>query len=106
MTWFVWGLIALAMVLYGFGDYISKLYANSNLTWFAFLATLLYSIVSVVWLVALKEYNHLSILGTVWSVLYAIVTVAVATLGFHEALTLGQMFGVVLGIIAIYFLSA
>jgi hypothetical protein len=105
MTFFVWLIVALAMVLYGFGDYLSKLYSNTGSNWLAIWAVLLYSVVSVLWLVALKEYNSLSILGTVWSVLYAIVSIGVAIIAFHEPLVFRQIVGICLGILSIYFLS-
>lgn len=106
MSFFVWLLVILAMILYAFGDYFSKIYSNSNSGWSAILAVVLYSIVSVVWLTALKEYNSLSILGTIWSVLYALVSVGLAVIVFHEPLMARQIIGICFGIISIYFLSS
>lgn len=106
MTLYVWGLVLLAMILYGFGDYCSKIYSNAGGNWLAILAIALYSIVSVVWLIALKEYNSLSVLGTIWSVFYAVVTVGLAILVFHEPLTARQMIGIFFGIVSIYFMSS
>jgi multidrug transporter EmrE-like cation transporter len=105
MTTSVFILVLIAMMFYGFGEYFSKLFANVSSSKFAFLAILFYILTSCCFLPALKKFNSLSALGTVWNVGYTMITLGIGILIFHEPLTTLQILGIILGFIAIILLS-
>ncbi|MGD0577224.1 MAG: hypothetical protein ABSA74_04065 [Candidatus Staskawiczbacteria bacterium] len=94
-----------AMVFYGFGEFFSKMFANTSLSKFGFLALLFYTFNAVCFLPAIKKFNSLSILGTIWNICYVIITLFIGIFIFGESLTTLQIIGVIFGIVAIILLS-
>jgi multidrug transporter EmrE-like cation transporter len=105
MTTDVFILVLIAMVFYGFGEYFSKMFANTSLPRFVFLSLISYLFTAACWLPAIKKFNSLSVLGTIWNVSYVIITLSIGRFVFHEPLTILQIIGIILGFIAIVLLS-
>lgn len=97
--------ILLAMVFYGFGEYYAKIYANTDNFRFAFVAWVGYSLNALLFFPAIKAYNSLSILGTIWNLSYVIITICIGIFIFGEHLTNIQLLGIFFGIMSIVFLS-
>lgn len=105
MTTTVFLILIVAMVFYGFGEFFSKMFANTSLSKFGFLALLFYTFNAVCFLPAIKKFNSLSILGTIWNICYVIITLFIGIFIFGESLTTLQIIGVIFGIVAIILLS-
>ena len=93
------------MIFYAFGEYFSKRYANTSLKHFGFLAVFLWSFNSFCFLPAISKFNSLSILGTIWNLLYVFITLFIGLVIFKEPITTIQTIGLVLGVIAIILLT-
>jgi multidrug transporter EmrE-like cation transporter len=105
MTISVFLILLVAMVFYGFGEFFSKMFANTSLSKFGFLALLFYMLNASCFLPAIKKFNSLSILGTIWNIGYMIITLFVGIFIFGESLTTLQIIGIIFGIISIVLLS-
>lgn len=105
MTANVWLLVALAMLFYAGGEYMSKCYANAPAPGKFALAILLYMLNAMLFLPALNRFNSLSRLGTVWNLAYIMVTLVLAVAVFHEALTVRHWVGIVLALVSVWLLS-
>ena len=57
------------------------------------------------WLPAIKEYNHLTILGTIWNIGAMLCTVFVGTIIFQEKTSLIHWIGVLVAFIACILLN-
>lgn len=99
----VWLLIS--VVLYGFGEYFSKLWAmkpNINTT----LIIVGVSVLSLLaWLPALLHRNQISIMGTIWLLLATMATVFVGVVLFHEKITPIEWAGIIMALMALAFLG-
>jgi len=97
--------IVIGMIFYIIGEYYAKKYANISLRYFGAISLFGYSIGTVCWLGALSKYNSLSILGTMWNVLYIIITLVMGIVIFKESITTIQIVGLFFAFIAIILLS-
>ena len=93
------------MVFYAVGEYYSKKYANTSMAQFGAIAWAGYAINAFCFLPALSKYNSLSILGTIWNLLYVIITLLIGLAIFKEPITTTQMIGLGVAFIAIVLLS-
>lgn len=103
MTVTLW--IIIAMIFYTIGEYYSKKYANTSLKSFGVIALIGYLVNAFCFLPALSKMNSLTVLGTIWNVLYVIITLVIGLVIFRETITTTQMIGVGLGFISIILLS-
>jgi multidrug transporter EmrE-like cation transporter len=86
--------------LVGVGDYFSKVCAN-NPTFPNYLYPILfYLLASIMWVMAIIQYNKMSVLGSIWGFACSALYLIVAFFIFHESLTNKQIIGLVLGIIS------
>jgi uncharacterized membrane protein len=90
----------IAMVFYSIGEVLSKKYANTGSINFGILAVLAYTIVSTIWLLALRIKNSVAILGTMWDLFYIIIGIFVGLIVFREQLNVYNYIGLVLSIVA------
>lgn len=97
--------VVLAMVFYTLGEWSSKLYANTHRAGYVVLGMLGYGLNALLFFPALKHWNSLSMLGTIWNTLYAVITLVLALGVFHEAITIRQMVGLAFALVAIILLS-
>lgn len=99
-------LVCVSLVFYSFGEYYSKVWSlrsvwNSPVAWaMAFVVIFCYAMSGVAWLPALREHGQLSALSAVWSCLSIIICVAIGTIIFKEHLTIRQVIGLILALIA------
>jgi multidrug transporter EmrE-like cation transporter len=103
MTLILW--IAFGMISFGVGEYFSKKYADTSLKSFGIFAWFGWIISSFCFLPSITRYNSLSILGTMWNILYVLITLSVGLIIFREPVTTTQAIGLVLGVIAIVLLT-
>ena len=95
-----------SMCFYGIGEWASKKWSLSiNANRYLFLLFFGYMMNVVCWLPALKSHGSISILGTIYSTLYTIMTIVVGTLIFGEAVSIKQWIGISFAILAIGLLS-
>lgn len=92
------------MIFYGLAEFLSKKYANTCNYKFALASILAYVVVSVLWLPSLQAKNSLAILSTVWTILYTIIGVFIGIFIFKEQLNAYNYVGIILALIALYFL--
>ena len=97
--------IIVGMIFYTIGEYYAKKYANTSLKSFGFASLIGYFICTCCFLPALSKYNSLSILGTIWNLLYLIITLFLGIIVFKETLTTVQIVGIGFGFIAIILMS-
>lgn len=97
--------IVIAMGFYFCGEIFAKWFANSPSPKNAILAMLFYTLNTACFLPALTKFNSLSILGTIWSVCYVIITITIGVFIFHEPLTTIKIIGLIFGLISIILLS-
>lgn len=105
MTFTVALIVLVASIFYGFGEYYSKVYANTASMKALFTALGFYNLTCLCWFPALKRLNSLTVLGTIWNISYAIITIVLGVVIFGETLTVLQIIGIILGIGAIICLS-
>ena len=86
-------------------DILAKQFAITGKYSFALLSITGFIAANVAWLISLRTGAELGKGAVLFSVLSAIGAVLVATLFYHEKVTLPQIVGLVLGIVAIAFLS-
>ena len=98
-------LIFIAMVFYGFGEYSSKMYANTTDNRYGIMAMLGYIVTAFCFLPTIIRYNSLTILGTIWNILYVLITLFIGLVVFKEPVTTTQAIGIVLGIVSIVLLT-
>ena len=102
-TYLLW--IALSSIFYALGECLSKLYALHQNKWTAFGVMLSYAICSLLWLPAIVEKKDLIVVSSVWLIFATIVTVLLGFFIFEERLSLIQISGVILGVIALLCLN-
>ena len=83
--------LAVAMVFYTIGEIFSKLFANSPSTSKAIAAIIGYTLNAVCFLPALKYFNSLSVLGTIWNICYVVITLGLGIFIFGESLTVVKL---------------
>jgi drug/metabolite transporter (DMT)-like permease len=100
---YVWLLISACF--FAGGEYLSKRWGMAPSFNFALLVTFVYSFGVLAWLPALLHKNQLVFMGTLWTVLSTLVTVAIGFFIFHEKLSALQWLGVLLAFVAMLFLT-
>ena len=93
------------LLLYLGGEYFSKLYANNQYIKDAIISWILFSGVTIMWLLALSNFNKMALLSTIWNILYGVGAIGLALFIFHETLTSTQIIGCFFGLLAIIFLT-
>ena len=95
---------AIAMVFYFIGEILSKYYANTSYLKWAVLAVLSDLIVYILWLPALQQKNSIALLGTMWTVCFAVISIFVGLIVFREHINGYNYVGLGLALTALYFL--
>ncbi len=99
---YIWLLISAAIE--GIADAFVKRWSVDGLWRNAAFALIAYNFVQVAWMAAMHLSKKLAVTGTLW-VLFMEVGVLIVGAGFfHETLTVNQIIGCALGIVAIMFL--
>ena len=100
-----WVWIIISAIFFAFGEFLSKKFAL-NPGWMLFLIFIIVDVISAsAWIPAIFEKNQLSVTGVIWSIISLMATVTIGVLAFKEKLTLTQSIGLVLGLLAVIFLS-
>jgi len=103
INYFIW--LLFSIVFFGIGEFLSKKFAL-NPKWFYVVGVVMaYSIGTLLWLPAILQKNHLSIVGAMWSILSLITTVFIGILIFGEKLNTLGIIGIILGFSSIIILS-
>jgi multidrug transporter EmrE-like cation transporter len=100
---YIW--LALSVISFGFGEYISKLFSLKPSLFLAGITVVPYIIGVWLWLPAILKMQSLSVAGTVWNVMSTIVTILVGVLVFKESLSYANMVGILCAITSIILLS-
>ena len=95
----------LAMLLYGLGEYYSKIYALAPSLKMFGIIIFIYSLSSAAWLPAIQKIKSLSVLGTIWNISYMVITLFLGLVIFKETLTINQIWGIIFGFTSIVLLS-
>jgi len=97
-----WLWIAGSMVFYGLGEWGSKKWIAGPI-WSGYLILLFtgYTLNLGCWLVAFRGHGNLAILGTIYGLLYSLVTIVISQGFFREQLTVLQWIGIALALIAV-----
>lgn len=93
------------MIFYAAGEILAKIFANTPSTKTGIMAVVFYTLNAMCFLPAIKKFNSLSVLGTIWNVCYVIVTLIVGIFIFHEPLTTIKVVGLIFGLVSIILLS-
>lgn len=93
-------LVCISLFFYAGGEYVTKVWSLKPSWSLAILAIVLYMIGVILWLPALRQHGQISALSTVWSCLSIVVCVAIGVFGFNEELTLRQITGIILALLA------
>jgi multidrug transporter EmrE-like cation transporter len=103
LTVFAW--LLLSICFFSMGEWSSKKYIlDHNIKWLG--VNFIGYIGSVIpWLVALSKYNHVSVVGLIWSLLSVVSTLVVGFVIFHEPITTLKVVGMVFAFIAIVLMS-
>ena len=94
------------MLFYAIGEYTSKLYSLNPRADMAAASVLSYGMTALFWLPALTHTQSISTTGVLWAVLYAVITLMIGVLLFHEPITLIQAAGIVLALISIILINS
>jgi hypothetical protein len=97
-------LTIVALIFYGIGEILSKYYTNTSLFKYAVLAVLSDLIVYILWLPALQQKNSIALLGTMWTLCFAIISIFVGLIVFKENIYIYNYIGLCLAVISLYFL--
>lgn len=97
-------LTVIAVLLYAGGEVISKLYANTGILKYAVIAVLLDAVVFSLWLPALQQKNSVALLGSIWTLCFALASTIVGLLIFKEHLSTSNYIGLGIALVALYFL--
>ena len=104
ITWLFIGFLVLNFVLSTAGDTSAKVWAdNPGLKWFV-ITIILSAITSVSFMLVIRQ-SGLAVGSTIMLLLTMVSTFLIGFLVFKEHITLGQWTGVVLGFVAILFLT-
>jgi len=100
---FVWLLIS--TIFFAIGEFLSKKW-GINPSWaLAIWVVVLNAISAFLWLPSLLNHGKLSIMGIMWTLLGAILTVSIGIFIFHEEVTIIQTIGIVLAITSLVLLG-
>ncbi len=101
---YIWWLV-LSALAFALGEYTSKMYIESRNSVWLIATFVAYNIGIGAWFPALMKRNELAVVGTLWSLLSLVATVAIGTVVFRERLAVSQTLGVVFAFLAIALLS-
>lgn len=93
------------MIFYSFAEYFVKLYAQSPRLSMVYVSLLFYTLNTLCCYPILAKYNSITITGMLWAMCNIIMCLFVGIIIFDEPLTYKQIFGIVLGIVAVILLS-
>lgn len=93
---FVWLLVS--TTFFAVGEYMSKKWGTNPSWTLAIEVTVVYAVGAFLWLPSLLNQGKLSIIGTMWALLGAVLTVAIGIFIFREEVTLRQTIGIALAI--------
>lgn len=100
---FMW--LAIGMVLYFFGTYISKLYSISPSSLFFFISIFLFMGTSSCWMPAIASSKQLAVFGAIWSISCFLIQVFIGTVLFKEDMSMVKYVGIGMGATSILLLS-
>lgn len=100
----VW--LIISALFFSVGEYLSKTWGIHPSLKLAILVAFVYSIGSLFWLPALLHKNQLIIMGTIWTILATLSTIAIGLIIFHEKLSALQWVGVVLSFLALILIGS
>lgn len=95
-----------SMVFYTIGEWASLKWLRQPLNhWYIFICLMGYAINSIFWLPALRCQGSLSIMGTIYAVLYLVITVFLGYIVFSESITIKQWIGIGFAIFSVTLLK-
>ena len=100
---FVW--LCVAMVLYFFGTYVSKLYSISPSNFFFFTSLITFMFVTMCWMPAIEASKQLAVFGAIWSISCFLIQVFIGIVLFREDISITKYIGIGMGAISIILLS-
>lgn len=92
-------------IFFAAGEYLSKRWGMMPSIGLALFVAFVYSFGALAWLPALLHKNQLVFMGTLWTILSTLVTIAIGLFIFHEKLSTLQWLGVLLAFTALLFLT-
>lgn len=103
INYIVW--LILSALFFAAGEYLSKKFALSPKITYIIFILIAYSLGTLAWLPAILQKNQLSIVGTIWSVMSLIATIAIGVIIFNEKLSTLGILGIAVAFISIILLS-
>ncbi len=103
INYIVW--LVISALFFAVGDFFSKKFALSPKITYIVFVLLAYSICSLTWLPAILQKNQLSIVGTIWSVMSLVATIAIGVIIFGEKLSTLGIIGIAVALVSIILLS-
>lgn len=95
-----------SMVFYAIGEWASRKWLQQPLNhWWIALCLSGYAINSIFWLPALKCQGSLSIIGTIYAVLYLAITIFLGYIVFSETITIKQWIGIGFAVLSVIMLG-
>lgn len=97
--------LIISALFFAVGEFLSKKFAlNPKIIYVVFIL-ITYSLGTLAWLPAILQKNQLSIVGTIWSVMSLIATIAIGVIIFNEELSAIGVIGITAAFISIILLS-
>lgn len=103
LNYIVWLIISAAF--FAAGEYLSKKFALNPRFVYVICILVTYSLGALAWLPAILQKNQLSIVGTMWAVLSLVITIFIGVVIFSEKLTVSDIIGIALALLAVFMLS-
>jgi multidrug transporter EmrE-like cation transporter len=100
-----WGWLALSILFYAFGEFLSKKWALTPSISFASAVAVSYALCGLAWIPLVQLKGSLALAGAIWLVSATVVTILLGVLIFHEPITRLQATGLVLAIAALLLLE-
>ena len=97
--------LILSALFFAVGEFLSKKFALGPRLIYVILMLVTYSFGVLAWLPAILQRNSLSIVGTMWSVLSLLTTIAIGVLLFGEKVNALGIAGMIMAIVSIILLS-
>ncbi|HUX35405.1 MAG TPA: hypothetical protein VMV71_00020 [Candidatus Paceibacterota bacterium] len=97
--------LILSAIFFAIGEYLSKKFALGPKLIYVILLLIAYSFGVLAWLPAILQRNSLSIVGTMWSVLSLLTTIAIGVLLFGEKVSALGVVGMITAVVSIVLLS-
>jgi multidrug transporter EmrE-like cation transporter len=95
----------IAMFIYAIGMYISKLYSIKPCSLYYYLPVIIFMLVSLCWMNALKTAQQMAIFGSIWNITCLLITVLISITVFKESISFIKYIGILFGAVAIILLS-